>query len=298
MIPADLLLAGTLVTVGAATLAARDLHSAVVLFIVFGLLLALVWVRLAAPDVALAEAAIGAGVAGALLLESAARLAGAQRAARVGALAAAGAASGSLAVVLALAAFAIERPDATAMRLAVERLAETDVSHPVTAVLLAYRAYDTLLEIAVLLAAVVGGLALRPERETRMPAQLDPVLSRVARATIPIAMLVAVYLLWAGATRTGGAFQAGATFAGAVLLARFAGFDGLSPWTARRSALAVGLAVFIAVGAAAGAAAGAVLAYPAGWGGALILAVECALTVSIAASLVALFGAEPNRAGP
>lgn len=47
---------------------------AVVLFIGFGLLLAMAWVRLSAPDVALAEAAIGAGLTGALLLAALARL--------------------------------------------------------------------------------------------------------------------------------------------------------------------------------------------------------------------------------
>jgi uncharacterized MnhB-related membrane protein len=45
----------------------------VILFVVFGLLLALVWARLGAVDVALAEAAIGAGLSGALLLQSAIR---------------------------------------------------------------------------------------------------------------------------------------------------------------------------------------------------------------------------------
>lgn len=43
---------------------------AVVLFITLGLLLALSWVRLGAPDIALAEAAIGAGLTGALLLDA------------------------------------------------------------------------------------------------------------------------------------------------------------------------------------------------------------------------------------
>jgi energy-converting hydrogenase B subunit D len=43
---------------------------AVVLFIVFGLLMALAWARLGAPDIALAEAAIGAGLTGALLLDA------------------------------------------------------------------------------------------------------------------------------------------------------------------------------------------------------------------------------------
>ena len=43
-------------------------------------------------------------------------------------------------------------------------LAESGVRHPVTAVLLNYRGYDTLLEIAVLQAAVLGVLAFRPIR--------------------------------------------------------------------------------------------------------------------------------------
>jgi uncharacterized MnhB-related membrane protein len=37
---------------------------------IFGLLMALTWVRLDAPDIALAEAAIGAGLTGALLLDT------------------------------------------------------------------------------------------------------------------------------------------------------------------------------------------------------------------------------------
>ncbi len=56
------------------SLSSADLFKAVVLFIAFGLLLALAWVRLAAPDVALAEAAIGAGLTGALLMAALARL--------------------------------------------------------------------------------------------------------------------------------------------------------------------------------------------------------------------------------
>lgn len=55
-------------------LASPDLFRAIVLFIAFGLLMALAWVRLGAPDIALAEAAIGAGLTGALLLAALARL--------------------------------------------------------------------------------------------------------------------------------------------------------------------------------------------------------------------------------
>jgi energy-converting hydrogenase B subunit D len=66
----DGLLAITLPLLAWRVLAARNLYQAVVLFVAFGLLMALAWVRLSAPDVALAEAAIGAGITGALFLDA------------------------------------------------------------------------------------------------------------------------------------------------------------------------------------------------------------------------------------
>ena len=69
----DLLLCGTLIALAIATLTSREPRRGVILFIVFGLLLSLVWARLRAPDLAIAEAAIGAGLAGALLLAAARR---------------------------------------------------------------------------------------------------------------------------------------------------------------------------------------------------------------------------------
>ena len=69
----DILLSMTLVALATAALTSREPRRAVILFIAFGLLLALVWARLRAPDVALAEAAIGAGLAGALMLSAARR---------------------------------------------------------------------------------------------------------------------------------------------------------------------------------------------------------------------------------
>lgn len=66
----DLLLVIALLWSAVRTLTSRNLFFAVVLFIVFGLLMAIVWARLNAPDIALAEAAIGAGITGALLLDT------------------------------------------------------------------------------------------------------------------------------------------------------------------------------------------------------------------------------------
>jgi energy-converting hydrogenase B subunit D len=68
-----------LVALLAAGLALRLLQTprlgeAVVLFIAFGLVLALAWLRMNAPDLALAEAALGAGVTGALFVNALRRL--------------------------------------------------------------------------------------------------------------------------------------------------------------------------------------------------------------------------------
>ena len=66
----DIALCGSLVWLAWQTLATADLFRATVLFIMLGLVMALAWARLDAPDVALAEAAIGAGLTGAMLLST------------------------------------------------------------------------------------------------------------------------------------------------------------------------------------------------------------------------------------
>jgi energy-converting hydrogenase B subunit D len=62
-----LLVAGTLV-LALMCVVAKDLFKAIVLFVSLGLFVTIVWARLQAWDVAIAEAAIGAGLTGALLL--------------------------------------------------------------------------------------------------------------------------------------------------------------------------------------------------------------------------------------
>ncbi len=52
----------------------RGTFAVIVGFVAYGLLLSLAWMALAAPDVALTEAALGGGVTGALLLKAHARL--------------------------------------------------------------------------------------------------------------------------------------------------------------------------------------------------------------------------------
>lgn len=64
----DIILVCTLLWLAWQLLATEDIFKAVVIYIAFGLIMALAWVRLRAPDVALAEAAIGAGLTGPLFL--------------------------------------------------------------------------------------------------------------------------------------------------------------------------------------------------------------------------------------
>ncbi len=176
-----------------------------------------------------------------------------------------------------------------------QHLDVSGVEHPVTAVLLNFRGYDTMLEVAVLLLALLGMLAagVAPMRSASI--KPDPVLIMLARALAPMMVMVAGYLLWAGAFRPGGAFQAGAVLAAAGVMLRLAGL--LPVWTMpglrMRYALVAGFMIFLLV-AAGGLVAGAMLRYPPEWAGALILAVEAGLTVSLGLILAGLFLAGPE----
>ena len=63
----NIALAALFLSLAVWTIAARDTFAAVAGFIPYGLLMTLVWLQLSAIDVAMTEAAIGAGLTGALL---------------------------------------------------------------------------------------------------------------------------------------------------------------------------------------------------------------------------------------
>jgi uncharacterized MnhB-related membrane protein len=64
----DLTVCAMLLFLAWRSISVQSLFAGVVLYVVFGVVLALAWLRLGAVDVALAEAAIGAGMTGVLLL--------------------------------------------------------------------------------------------------------------------------------------------------------------------------------------------------------------------------------------
>ena len=183
------------------------------------------------------------------------------------------------------------------------RLAEAGAGHAVTAVLLDFRAYDTLLEVAVLLVAVVVAMALReaqPDGPDRM-GLANPLLRAVMGWLLPLLLLMAAYLLWAGSSRPGGAFQAGSVLAASGVLLRLAGvrFNWLDSPLRLRAVLVLGLAVFVAVGVSTLIGGRDFLDYPHEASADLILGIELALTLSIGLALVSLFQlAPPQHTGP
>lgn len=289
-------------------IAARDTFAAAVGFIAYGLLLTLVWVRLYGVDVALTEAAIGGGLTGTLLIRAAAKLRGAEAAAnaeRPGApmrlLAAI--VSGAVAVALAAAVLALPDPAPTLAPEAVEHIGPLGVGNPITAVLLAYRAMDTLLEAIVLLFALVGVWSLAPDRVwggrpgPRYRADPHGLLAWFARVLPPIGIIVGIYVFWAGADDPGGKFQGATIVAAMWLLAMMAGLADAPPVSRRllRVLLVAGPIVFIAVGVLGAWSAGAFLAYPDGWAKPLILVIEFALMPSLALTLGLIMAGAPER---
>ena len=295
----DGLLALTVLWLGWRALAGPDLFKSIVFFVAFGLVMALIWVRLEAPDVALAEAAIGAGLTGALFLAALSRLRRLEPVTEDAAhpikrslghrLPLAGMAFllfvGLSAALLSLPA---EAPGLSGP--VGENLSASGVSNPLTAVLLNYRGYDTLLEMGVLFLAVVAVWSLTPApREPLSPP--GAVLDAFVRLLFPVMILVAGYLLWVGAHAPGGAFQAGSVLAASAVMLLLSGKVVEPRWQGRllRAVLSLGLGVFITVGLAVMFVGHDFLEYPVAQAGALILLIELAAALSIGATLAALF---------
>jgi multisubunit Na+/H+ antiporter MnhB subunit len=290
------------------TIAARSAFAAAVGFVSYGLLLSLVWVQLAAVDVALTEAAIGSGLTGVLLLGAVATLRRTEvRTSRGPGLVLRATAGICCALVAAaLAAVVLTLPEAgpTLAPEAMAALPAIGVGNPVTGVLMAFRGFDTLLEKVVLVLALIGVWSLAPDRywgghpglEHRLPA--DGVLPFFARTLPPFGVLLGIHLMWTGADHPGGAFQGGTVLAAMWLVVMMAGVRDApairEQWV--RLALVSGPVVFLAVGLAGVLTAGAFLAYPVAIAKPLILLIEVPMLLTIALALGLLVTGPPERA--
>lgn len=179
----------------------------------------------------------------------------------------------------------------------VDNMELAGVSNPVTAVLLNFRGYDTLLEMGVLLVALLGMWSLggMPDYHESSPGL---VLDIMSRQLVPVLILVAGYLLWVGADAPGGAFQAGSLLGAAGVLLLLCGWrignrcSGLP----LRMLLVLGLGMFVMAGTGLLLIGGGLLQYPPSVANELILMIEAAATLSIGATLAAMFlGCRPGE---
>jgi len=191
-----------------------------------------------APDVALTEAAVGAGISTVLFLAALALTAERERAGSANRLLALGVVAVTALIVI-FATFDKPRfgdPAAPVhQHIApwyVERTPEAiDIPNVVTAVLGSFRGYDTLGEVFVVFTAGIGVLFLlgtRPRRNSRpVSVALDEsdtglrhyLIPRVVgRLLVPFIVLFGLYVQFHGEYGPGGGFQAGAIIAAGMIL--------------------------------------------------------------------------------
>jgi multisubunit Na+/H+ antiporter MnhB subunit len=300
----DVALVALLLAMAVWVVVARTAFSAIVVFVAYGLLVAIAWVRLFAVDVALTEAAIGSGLTGMLLLGAAARLRGTTTG-RCGLPLRIVAAVFCAMISLGLVAVILTPPDVivTLAPAAVANLPPSGLGNPVAGVLFVYRAFDTLLEKVVLLLALLGVWSLTPDRlwggvpGPQVDAQPDGMLAFLAQLLPPLGIVVAVYMTWTGADHPGGAFQGGTVLAAMWILVIIAGLQKAPAIDQRlvRFLVVVGPLIFLGIGLAGFVLADGFLSYPAGYAKPLIIVVEVALTLSIGVTLGLVALGTPQR---
>lgn len=236
----DIILLGFLVVVAIAVVKQRDLFASVILFGIYSLLSAAIFVTLDAVDVAFTEAAVGAGISTILILSTLALTSRNEKPSTHSVFL-------PLLVVLVTGATlvfgtldmpAFGDPEApvhqhVAPRYIQDSYQEVGMPNIVTSVLASYRGYDTMGEVVVIFTAGVAVLLLlssvrHKEDELSNLADLKhhPILLNVAQILIPMILLFALYVQFHGDYGPGGGFQAGVIFAaGFILYAMIIGID-------------------------------------------------------------------------
>jgi multicomponent Na+:H+ antiporter subunit B len=210
----------------------RDLFAVVMLFGIYSLVSAAFFINLDAPDVALTEAAVGAGISTVLMLGTLALTGRTEKKSRHSVLL-------PLVVVTVTGAALIygtldmpyfSDPDApihqhVAPRYIHESGQEIGIPNMVASVLASYRGYDTLGEVFVIFTAGLGVLTLlgmfakgSASEAQGISMQHHIVLRVITKALIPLILLYALYVQFHGEVSPGGGFQAGVIFASAFIL--------------------------------------------------------------------------------
>lgn len=226
-----------LVITAIGVLRSGNLFVATMLMGVFSLLIAVVFFILDAADVALTEAAVGAGVATVLLLSALALITNdeGKRERRSGFALLLVAITAMLLVYTSFDMPLLGDPNAPVQQhVAPWYLEQTprliDVPNVVTAILASFRGYDTLGEVFVIFVAGIGVLFLlgntpgQHNASVELPSADDEGLRHhlipqvVGRLLIPFIVLFGLYVQFHGDFGPGGGFQAGALISAGIIL--------------------------------------------------------------------------------
>jgi len=252
--------AGLLLATFGATILHRRRYFALMLASVAGLMVVLAFVRFGAPDLALTQLSVEVVTIVLFLLmlrfvpaEAVPEPSG--RARRDAAIAGA-AGCGAAALVYAMLTRPLETISGFHVENAIPGGGGTNI---VNVILVDFRGFDTLGEIAVLamaafgVHAMLGGLRLVPyaKRTVDTPDRHPVMLAMLMRPLLPLALAVSIFVLLRGHNLPGGGFIAGLVAAVAVMLQYLAG--GLDFASARiridyARAIAAGLAIAVATG--------------------------------------------------
>ena len=260
----DIVLLGLLMIVGFSIVRMRSLLAVTILTSIYSLLSASLFVVLDAVDVALTEAAIGAGISTILLLATVALTTDEEKVPQHTPLL-------PLIVVLSTGAALIygtlDMPHYGDPAAPVQQYVAPTYLHDsptvigvpnvVTSVLASYRGYDTLGELTVIFTAGVGvmillGYRIRRCNITEPGVRKLLVLRVIAKLFFPLILLFALYVLMHGDYGPGGGFQAGVIFAtGFILHALAYGLGNAQRLITRkllRIMVAAGVLIYAAVG--------------------------------------------------
>lgn len=276
-------------------------------FLALSVMLPLIWLRLGSVDIAYAEGALGTGLLTGILVWLAVQPVGSGRAngehqvempsraavrfrAGFGVLAA-----GVLTIVMASVWWRVDHSMPQWTDEIDEPMQALGIEHDVTAVLLGFRGYDTLLETAVLMLAgiIVLGLISQSPAPTapRQPSHPVPaLLSWFIRLIGPVLVLLALWFVFAGSSSPGGAFQSGAVLASVLVLYHAVGLRPF-PWGRLwlRIGLVIGVIAFILAGVIGPLLGQPWLTWPSAVAYPLLIAVELMLTIGIATGLFVIY---------
>lgn len=193
-------------------------------------------------------------------------------------------------IVLCSALLFLEKFDPIINQHIIRHLPQSGVSHDITAVLLNFRALDTLLEVGVILLALIAIYTLKPHFRYKPLSFENTITNTFVALLFPLIVLSAFYILYSGSYQSGGAFAAAALLAGGIIILRLVKPRYLSSLQepSLRFVYVSGLLFFVGVGIGT-LFFGSFLQYRNTMATFLIISIETVLTLSLAVILATYF---------